>query len=357
MTSAVALWWLALPVLLLPIWWHRQKRQRTRSQPLATARFLPVAAPQQQRIWRWADRLLLLLRCLLLSAVIAWLADVVVPWRGDTVWLGPRLDAQMVQAQLKQAGMAQAQAQRFCAAGSDEPACDLRTDHILAWLAAHEREWQATARWLLIANAGDVPMPAHPPALAHRLDLRVQAASAPAARVDRHVVLVSHRAERWRALFTAFESAGLGNEHYLVTTTPNAKTELIVWDMPEAPDATWRAPLWWVTDATAFPALTQAARLQGLRYLDSAHGRLWALDGGLPADIDGARWLFQTWQALQRARVPYAPPSQVLAASAASPANPASTAVLPAGALYPVLAPLLAALFMLERLLAHVRRA
>ena len=39
-----SMWWFALPVLLLPIWWHRQKRERVKALPLATARFLPRAA-------------------------------------------------------------------------------------------------------------------------------------------------------------------------------------------------------------------------------------------------------------------------------------------------------------------------
>ena len=80
MSSALNLWWLALPLLLLPLWWHRQQRPRTQAEPLATARFLPAAAPPQLRIWRWADKTLLALRLLLLLGVIAWLADVVVPW-------------------------------------------------------------------------------------------------------------------------------------------------------------------------------------------------------------------------------------------------------------------------------------
>ena len=362
MSSAAGLWWLALPLLLLPIWWHREKRQRTQAQPLATARFLPAAAPQQQRIWRWVDKLLLLLRCLLLLGVIAWLADVVLPWRGDTVWLGPELDAAVVDAQLKQAGLTQAQRLSFCTDGSE--ACDVHTANILAWLTAHESEWRGDARWLLIANAGDVPMPARPPALAHRLDMRVLAASAsaPAPRVDRHVVLVTDsadRAERWRALFTAFEAAGLGNEHYLITSSPNAQTELIVWDRRETPNATWRAPLWWVVDAAAFPELAQVPsvphppilpNLPNFRYADTPRGRLWALDDWPLNDIEGARALFQTWQALQRAPVAYAPPSQVLTA------GPSVRSEGPAGALHAVFAPLLAALFALERLLAHVGR-
>ena len=46
----MSLWWLALPILLLPIWWHRQKRESVQAVPLATARFLPAADPRQGRV-------------------------------------------------------------------------------------------------------------------------------------------------------------------------------------------------------------------------------------------------------------------------------------------------------------------
>ena len=58
----MSLWWWALPVLLLPILWHRKKRKQTKSMPLASARFLPSAEPKQQRVWRFSDPLLLLLQ-------------------------------------------------------------------------------------------------------------------------------------------------------------------------------------------------------------------------------------------------------------------------------------------------------
>src|SRR4051812_4235600 len=88
-SSAFALWWLALPVLLLPVWWHRQRRERSKAVLLATARFLPNSDPQHQRVWHWVDRALLLLRCLLLLLAIGWLADLALPWRGDSVLIVP----------------------------------------------------------------------------------------------------------------------------------------------------------------------------------------------------------------------------------------------------------------------------
>ena len=372
MSSAASLWWLALPLLLLPLWWHRQKRRRLQAQPLATARFLPSAAPQQQRVWRWVERLLLWLRCLLLLAVIAWLADVAVAWRGDTVLLGPKLDPAWAEAQIQQAGMAQARRLPFCAETDPDrdpdrdSTCTARTDDILRWLHGHEREWRADARLLLVARGADVPMPQQAPVLAHPLTLRLQPAPAPTPPVQRHVVLVSERAAAWRALFAAFEAAGLGHERYVWGTEPNPQTELVIWDQPQPPPTAWRAPLWWVGEAAAWPELAGARRLQiqglhnqgsqdpawqTLRWADSPRGRLWALDSWPLQDIEGARVLFQSWQTLQRAPLPYPPPALTLAASATPPA------LLPVAALQAWLAPLLVVLFALERLLAHARRS
>ena len=56
MTSMQPLWWFALPVLLLPVWLHMRKRERTRTDLLATARFLPrrlVTAAADQTIGVW----------------------------------------------------------------------------------------------------------------------------------------------------------------------------------------------------------------------------------------------------------------------------------------------------------------
>ena len=115
MLSTQALWWLALPVLLLPIWWHRQKRQRLKAEPLATARFLPAAAPEQLRVWRWRDLLLLSLRCLLLLALIAWLAATVLPWRGDTVLLARGVDQAWAGQRIAAAGFGAARREEIAA--------------------------------------------------------------------------------------------------------------------------------------------------------------------------------------------------------------------------------------------------
>jgi len=338
MSTAYALWWWALAALLLPLWWHRRKRQRTQAEPLATARFLPVAAPQQLRIWRWADKTLLLLRLLLLVGLIAWLADVALPWRGDTVFVGDRVDPAWAEAQIQAAGLGAAP--RRPLPGSDP----------LAWLVAHEREWQPGARLAIVASGDAVPMAARPPALAHRVELRLQAAPPGTTTIERHVALASARTASWRALFTAFESAGLGRERYIVTEAPDPQTELIVWDRPGAPAAAWRAPLWWAVQPAAFPELAGARRSGKLRVADTARGRVWARDSW-PLDdrepLDGARALWGDWQTLQREPLPYAAPTGTLDASTAVPAT------LPIAASHTLLAPLLALLFALERALAY----
>lgn len=320
-----SVWWMALPVLLLPIWWHRQKRERVKAAPLATARFLPRADPQQLRIWRWTDRLLLLVRCLLLAAVIALLADLVLPWRGDTVLVVLGTDAAWLDRQVADAGFKEP---RRLALPEGDP---------LAWLASHEQEWKAGARLLV---AGNVPMPAVQPRFRHRVELR--SAAAPFAKAEHRIAIVSKRAAQWRALFTALEG------RYLVTDTPDAQSELIVWDVAAAPPANLRASLWWIGDASAFPELRNAPSVDGIRYADSKRGRLWSAEA--PADADAARTLFESWQRLHYAPVPYPAPSQVMVTTPATPIAPA------AGALRELLVMALAALFALERILAHASR-
>jgi hypothetical protein len=320
----MSMWWLAMPVLLLPIWWHRQKRERSNAQPLATAHFLPRADPQQQRVWRWTDRLLLLVRCLLLAGVIALLADVTLPWRGDTVLVAPGTDAAWLDRQVTDAGFA--------------GAARITTAAPLGYLALHEREWKASARLLVVGN---VPMPALRPQFRHKVELRTLAAPLPAA--EHRVAVVSKRAPQWRALFAALD----GPQKFIVTDTADAKSELIVWDVPEAPPVGLRAPLWWVGDDSAFPELRSAKAVDGMRYADSARGRLWSATP--PADPGAARSLFETWQRLHHPPVPYTAPSQAIAASKVQ-AMPA------AGALRNILLMALAALFALERILAHASR-
>lgn len=324
-----SLWWMALPVLLLPVWWHRQRRERVKAEPLATARFLPRADPQQLRVWRWTDRMLLAVRCLLLLGVIALLADLALPWRGDTVLVAPGTDATWLERQVSDAGFKGARR------------IELPAGDPLEWLAAHEREWKSGTRLLV---AGEVPMPAMQPQLRRRIELRTT--TAPFARSDHHVAVVSKRAAQWRALFAALD----GPQRYLVTDTPDVKSELIVWDLPEAPPPKLHAPLWWVGDASAFPELRNAPSIDGMRYVDSTRGRLWSSAAWPPADADAARALFETWQRLHYAPAAYPAPSQVLAAT------PSARIAIAGGAMRELLLIALAALFAIERILAHASR-
>ncbi len=322
MSSVIALWWLALPVLLLPIWWHRQRRERVKAQALATARFLPAADPQQLRVWEWVDRLLLLVRCLLLATIIAWLADLALPWRGDAVLVASGTDPAWVEQQVKQAGYSDAQ--RIALPKTDA----------FAWLRDHEREWRAGSRWLVL---GQVAMPASLPAFSHRVEFRSIPTAAPAA--PQRIAIVSQRADQWRAMFSALADP----KRFIVTTEPAANTDLIIWDAPTAPPAAMRAPLWWIGDASAFPELAKAPQGKAT----STRGRLWA--AAPPANPEQARALFEDWQQLHVGVQSYSVPPQVLAATGKG-------AILPSGALHEVLGWLLIALFAIERTLAHARR-
>lgn len=323
------MWWFALPVLLLPIWWHRQKREQTKAPPLATARFVPRAEPDQVRVWRWADVLLLLVRCLLLASVVAWLADPVLPWRGDTVLLAGGTDTAWAEREIAKAGFKDAQ--RIA----------LPASQALAWLRSHEREWRDDAKLLVV---GDVPMPAARPQFSHRVEVRTL--PTPFQPGEHHVAIVSDRAAQWRRLFEAAPAT----HRFVIDLEPGEGTELIVWDKEQAPPAGLRAPLWWAGTAAAFPELEKATEVNGLRYADSTHGRLWTFAAWPPKTAEGARRLFEDWQRLHYAPVPFTMPSQVIHASHAARANEAE------GALRDILALVVAGLFALERILAHARR-
>jgi hypothetical protein len=310
----MSLWWLALPVVLLPILWHRQKREQTKTSLLASARFLPAAEPKMRRVWRWHDVVLMLLRCLLLVTLIALLADLVLAWRGDTVLVVPGTPPAVVDKEA---------AQRVTLPDRDA----------VTWLHAHEREFEPGARLVVV---GDAVMPAVLPRFRHAVELRT--AAMPAAPVERHVAIFSDRGDDWHRLFAAAEGAW----HIVVDAAPGPRTELVVWDRPDAPPAGLRAPLWWVADTTAFPELTKAA------LADSPRGRLWHAEP--PHDPDGARALFAAWQRQHLGPQPYTAPAQALVPDAAAPAGPAS------GVLRHWLGVALVVLFALERIVTHVRR-
>jgi hypothetical protein len=320
-----AMWWFALPILLLPIWWHRRKREQHKAELLATARFLPRTEPRQTRAWRWNDIILLLVRCLLLATAIAWLADPVMPSRGDTVIVAIGTDATWAEQRATQAGLAKADRLSMPAAQA------------IGWLRAHEREWRPEARLLVL---GDVPMPAFVPEFGRRIELRTLARQPE--RAERRVHIASERPEQWRRVFAL--------ENIAIDDTPGPKTSLIVWDRKDAPPPALRAPLWLVTEAAAFPELAKAPQVDGLRYADSPRGRLWHAEAWPPRTADAARALLDNWQRLHAGPPAYTMPSRVFEASSAVHAPE------PSGALRGILMAALVALFVLERILTHARR-
>lgn len=324
-----SLWWLALPVLLLPIWWHRKKSEQTRALPLATARFVPRVEPNQVRVWRWTDVILLIVRCLLLVAVIAWLANPVLPWRPDSVVVVKGTDAAWTDKQIAAAGLKEAQR------------IELPAAQVLDWLRSHEREWRPQARVLVL---GDVPMPASEPKFNRRFELHT--AGAPREAIVRHVAIVSVRAQEWRRLFAALD----GGDRYVIDAELGPKADLVIWDVPQAPAASLHAPLWWVADTSAFPELRDAKQVGGMRYADSARGRLWSDAAWPPKDPDSARRLFADWQRLHYAPSPYTTPSYSTVASRVRQSGEAE------GELRTMLAWLAVGLFALERMLTHARR-
>ena len=195
-----SLWWWALPVLLLPIWWHRQRRRQVQAAPLATARFLPRSAPRQLRAWRWVDLILLLLRCLLLATLLAWLADPIIAWRGDTVLVAAGGDS------------------------TDKNAIQVPTQDALGWFRAREAEWKPDARIVVV---GPQAMAATRPRLRHRIDL--QTSLPPPVPVVRHVTIAGDHAAAWRAMFAALD----GPVRYVVDAAPTAAS--VAWDVPGAP--------------------------------------------------------------------------------------------------------------------------
>ncbi|TFW22560.1 hypothetical protein E4L98_12035 [Duganella callida] len=356
MLSSYPLWWLALPVLLLPVWWHRQKRQRVKAELLATARFLPSAPPEQLRVWQWRDKLLLLVRCLLLMVLIAWLAATIFPWRGDTVLVDAGADRAWVEEQIKSAGFTSA------------TRIDMPAD-VLPWLRENERDWQRDAKLLIVARAGQIAMPARLPQFSHPVELRTKPVGSrqSAAPVDRHIVLGAPqtRAQPWRFLFAAFDVAGGGVARHVLDAAPDARTALIVWDTPgTVPPAAWRSTHWWVVAPTVaeaageaggpFPELAAATALtvNGIhfKYADTPRGRLWTSDVFPPRDADTARALYDSWQLLSAAPAPaYATPSQTVAAER-------NAAPIPGAMPAAWLALAMLALFMIERILSHARR-
>jgi hypothetical protein len=326
-------WWLALPVLLLPIWWHMRRRERKKASLLATARFLPATTPQQQRTPRWQERLLLLIRVLLLLALIAWLAVTVMPWRGDTVLAAPDIAADVA-------------AREATAEGLRSPAYEQVPPDALAWLSAHQHEFRRSARVLIVARA--LPMPALLPQFPLPVTVRVLLQARPAAPQLRSIALATtpEREPQWRALIAAFAAAG---ERFDITTTPGDATALIIWDRDGNPPANWKSPLWWRSGAAPPGALALEVNGVHLAIADSAQGRIWHSPDWPASGPGAASAIYEAWQQLAQPPIAYPMPSTSLPSNAAASDDrqqrPSDW-----------LAWTLLALFILERIAAHVRR-
>ena len=124
----------------------------------------------------------------------------------------------------------------------------------------------------------------------------------------------------------------------MISETPSPKTELIVWDREDGePPPDWKAPLWWRTaDATA-----QKQTKQGL---------VWTAPQWPLRDVDGARALYERWQAAIALPAAYPMQAQVLEAARTKPL-PAPLARSPEWLTLALLA-----LFAIERIMAHARR-
>ena len=365
-------WWLGLPLLALPIWWHRQRRQQKTAKSLATARFLDQTDPRLQTVWRWRQLILLALRLLMLLCLLALVAGIFYRGRGDTIFISQHADKNWVQQQLSQlenepgSNWSAAAIESICA----EASCSIQTDHILSWLALHQHEWKSGSRWLVLASAKDGQMSANVPKFAHVLELRVAPKTTPATLppLTIPVVVKSARFSDWQAWFTAFEQTLDGQLRFDVREqwNKNAPASLIIWESSLPPIMEWQAPLWWVSEASAFPTVSKDAKEAivlselDLRVFDSAQGRVWlkSAKADWPLyDMEGAKRLFETWRSLQS--LPQGFAMQTISVPA-SPDVISSASEMPLDKKanldsYWILALLI--LFCLERSVNHARRA
>ncbi len=162
MTFVFALPLLLLAFIALPLWWHLQRQRRRDSELFSAAQFLPATKPQQQRIWRWQQRGLLLTRIALIALLAALLSDLALPWRDNTTLVSvarfndaPRNDVEV-----------------FCA--TPEPHCDIVSDDLWLWLAEHEREWPTDVTLRVEAYTDELTMPARRPEYVHTISFDLQ---------------------------------------------------------------------------------------------------------------------------------------------------------------------------------------
>ncbi|WMW81032.1 hypothetical protein RF679_01825 [Undibacterium cyanobacteriorum] len=328
-------WWLALPTVLLPLWWHRQRQKQQQVFPLASAQFLPNAEPQTVQVWRWRELILLLLRLAMLLCLIALLAQFIRGQRGDTVFVSKKANPTWIAAQLAQLNQLRQQSKslevlEYC----EHAPCDIQTDSIFAWLEQHQAQWQDSSRWYLLAAEAELSMPAQAPRFTPAFELRIapqldgnkgKVPASPAQTIA--VYLNTPRADDWRKWFQVFEVSSQGQLHFVLEETMPSKVQLIVWERDSAPEEGLKAPLWWTTN----PSLQQGAQTashrssavalspqtplpQGgngsasFKQFETARGRVWFADQRdwpLHSDDSLAAWrLFEAWRASQTTFMP-----------------------------------------------------
>lgn len=385
MTSMSAYWWLLLPLISLPILWLRQKRESSLRQSLATAKFLAAASPHMVQVWRWQEWLLLILRCLLLLIAIAYLASILLRWRGDTVLIAAGSDSAWVEQEINASNMQEAKRMSFCADLSSERSCDIQSTQILYWLEQHQSWWKKSARLLVLGDAGQIALNAQSPRLAQALDVKVSLPTkkreqdkSKIALEDRYIALRSDRVTAWQHMFTAFAAAGNADQHYVWQQAPDARTDLVIWDSTQVVPQSWKtnatANLWWLSSGAGIvsdqspeeknPGLQLLTDSQlHIKQFKTAASRYWLIQSGSdwpigaenklnnkPSDSQNAKKLFEAWQMM----------------SLKTPVYPATSFNLPASKnaipnqqqenTRDVLLMLLLCIFALERIFTHVGR-
>lgn len=369
MNNVNALWWLLLPLIALPIWWHRLRRQSLKIHTLATAQFLAASAPQRRPVWRWRDWILLLLRCLILLTMLAILAAWYVSSRGDTVLIGRGLDPEWVKQELQASGMQQAPQRAFCSTAE----CEIRTDDLLFWLEQQQTLWHPQSTILILASPDQLRMRGQAPQIAHNLQIRIAPVRSSNLQKKNlvHIAIKSDRLPAWRRLFDGFEVAAQADQAFVLSDKITPSTSLAIWDLAAPADLNWRAPLTWLveekSDASAqtssnLNAEFESPLLQSLQIHSSITKvgqkpiQIWQMtmqkENPLQ-NIDAAKRLFEAWQSVQPRAQRITMQSLDLAASKRAEGLSNQEAASP---WQQILLACLILLFVLERGLAHARR-
>lgn len=332
LNALFAWWWLALPTVLLPLWWHRQRQKQQHVFPLASAQFLPTAEPQTVQVWRWRDLILLLLRLAMLLCLIALMAQFIRGQRGDTVFVSKKANGAWVAAQIAQLKQQSRslEVMDYC----EHAPCDIQTDSIFAWLEQHQAQWQDTSRWYLLAAETELSMPAQVPRFKPAFELRIAprlnagkdtASAAPLQTVP--VYLNTARADEWRKWFQIFEVSSRGQLHFVFEDAVRSEVQLIVWEQEFPPAERLKAPLWWTTNrsllqgaqtaphytsAVALSPQTQVQQggvsLEKIKQFETSRGRVWLADQRdwpLQNDDSLTAWrLFDAWRTSQTTFMP-----------------------------------------------------